>query len=78
MTIGRKNHLFVGNEQAEHNAAILYSLFSSAKANGVEPFAWLRELFTQLPYHRSGQVFTQSQAHEPVGSDELDYLLPDH
>ncbi len=75
--IGRKNYLFVGNEQAGHNAAVLYSLVSSAKANGVEPFAWLRDIFTQLPYHRSGDAFAQSQADEPVTSDELDHLLPD-
>lgn len=75
--LGRKNFLFVGNEQAGHNAGILYSLVSSAKANGVEPFAWLRDIFTQLPYHRSGQAFAQSQANEPVTSDELDHLLPD-
>ena len=49
--IGRKNFLFVGNEHAGHNAGLLYSLVSSAKANGVEPFAWLRDIFTQLPYH---------------------------
>lgn len=75
--IGRKNYLFVGNEQAGHNAAVLYSLVSSAKANGVEPFAWLRDIFTQLPYHRSGEAFAQSQANEPVTSDGLDHLLPD-
>lgn len=75
--IGRKNFLFVGNEQAGHNAALLYSLVSSAKANGVEPFAWLRDLFTRLPYHRGGRAFSQCQAEQAVTSDELDYLLPD-
>ena len=75
--IGRKNFLFVGNERAGHNAAVLYSLVSMAKANGVEPFAWLREVFTRLPYHRDGQAFAQSKAEEPVTSDELDDLLPD-
>jgi transposase len=75
--IGRKNYLFVGNEQAGHNAAVLYSLVSSAKANGVEPFAWLRDIFTQLPYHRSSDAFAQSQDDQPVTSDQLDHLLPD-
>jgi transposase len=76
--IGRKNFLFVGNEQGGRTAAILYSLVSSAKANGVEPFTWLRELFTQLPHHRNGEAFDQSAADESVTSDELDGLLPDH
>jgi hypothetical protein len=75
--IGRKNFLFVGNERGGHNAAVHYSLVSSAKANGVEPFAWLRDLFTKLPYHRDGQAFQQAAADEPVTSSELDELLPD-
>jgi transposase len=75
--IGRKNFLFVGNERGGHNAAIFYSLVSSAKANGVEPFAWLRSLFTQLPYHRDGEAFAQAVADESVTSVELDQLLPD-
>ena len=53
------------------------SLVSSAKANGVEPFAWLRDLFTQLPDHRDGQAFAQSAAGEAVTSAELDDLIPD-
>jgi transposase len=75
--IGRKNFLFVGNERGGHNAAIFYSLVSSAKANGVEPFAWLKSLFTELPHHRSGEAFAQAAAGDPVTSSELDELLPD-
>jgi transposase len=75
--IGRKNYLFVGNERAGQNAAIFYSLVSSAKANGVEPFAWLKDLFTKLPYYRNSEAFQQSAAGKPVTSEELDHLLPD-
>jgi len=75
--IGRKNYLFVGSPRAGRGAAALYSLVSSAKANGVEPFAWLRDIFTRLPYHRDGAAFAQAAACEPVSSDELDDLLPD-
>ena len=75
--IGRKNYLFVGSPRGGRGAAILYSLVSSAKANGVEPFAWLRDLFTRLPYHRDGEAFAQAASGEPVTSTELDYLLPD-
>jgi hypothetical protein len=52
-------------------------LTSSAKANGVEPFAWLRDLFKQLPWYRDGEAFRQSGSGEPVTSGELDDLLPD-
>lgn len=75
--IGRKNYLFVGGIGGGHNAAVFYSLVSSAKANGVEPFAWLQDLFTLLPYRRNGEAFAQSAADEPVTSAELDDLLPD-
>jgi transposase len=75
--IGRKNYLFVGSESGGHGAAIMYSLVSSAKTNGVEPFAWLRDLFTQLPCYRDGEAFTQALEGIPVTSTELDWLLPD-
>ncbi|REK43512.1 MAG: hypothetical protein DWQ46_11440 [Planctomycetota bacterium] len=75
--IGRKNFLFVGSPKGGRGAAIMYSLLSSAKANGVEPFAWLRDLFTQLPYHRDGEAFAQAHQGAPVSSAELDELLPD-
>ena len=75
--IGRKNYLFVGNERAGHNAANFYSLVNSAKANRVEPMAWLTDVFTQLPYHRQSLAFEQAAAGKPVTSTELDYLLPD-
>lgn len=75
--IGRKNFLFVGSPNAGRGAATMYSLVSSAKANGVEPFAWLKDLFTQLPYHRGGEAFAQAANNQPVTSDELDDLLPD-
>jgi len=75
--LGRKNYLFVGSPNGGRGAAVMYSLVSSAKANGVEPFAWLRDLFTQLPYHREGESSLQAAEGLPVTSTELDYLLPD-
>jgi transposase len=75
--IGRKNFLFVGNERAGRNAGIFYSLVVSAKLNGVEPYAWLKDVYTRLPYYRNSEAFKQSKAGEPVTSDELDSLLPD-
>jgi len=41
------NYLFVGGLRGGHDAAVFYLLVSSAKAtNGVELFAWLRDVFT--------------------------------
>ena len=75
--IGRKNYLFVGGIKGGNNAAIFYSLVSSSKANGVEPFAWLRDLFSELPRLRGCEAFEQCRNGERVTSTELDYLLPD-
>src|ERR687884_126875 len=47
--IGRKNWLFVASRQGGRRAAILFSLVASCKANQVEPWAYLRDIFTQLP-----------------------------
>ena len=76
--IGRKNYLFVGSVNGGHGAAVMYSLVSSAKAGGVEPFAWLRDVFTRLPDHRNGEAFAQATEGLAVTSTQLDDLLPDH
>lgn len=75
--IGRKNYLFVASHKGGCRAAIHYSLVSSAKANGVEPYAWLKDVFARLPYHRDGEAHQQATDGESVTSGELDYLLPD-
>ena len=63
IAIGRKNWLFVGSERAGHRAAILTSLVASCKNNLVEPWAYLRDIFTRL-------------AHQ-VPTSQLTELLPD-
>jgi transposase len=47
--IGRRNWLFCGNDGGGRTAAILFSMTSTAKRHGLDPFAWLRDLLTQLP-----------------------------
>lgn len=47
--IGRKNWLFVGNDQGGRTAAVLFTLMASAKSCGADPFAWLRDVLAQLP-----------------------------
>jgi transposase len=49
VAIGRKNWLFVGSPPAGRRAAVLMSLVASCKANQVEPWAYLRDLFEHLP-----------------------------
>ena len=47
--LGRKNWLFAGHPNGAHAAATFFSLIETAKANGLEPFSYLRVLFEKLP-----------------------------
>lgn len=48
--VGRKNWLFSGNPKGAQASSILYSLIETAKANGLEPYHYLRHLFERLPF----------------------------
>ena len=47
--IGRKNWLFSASVKGVKASANLYSLIETVKANGLEPYAYLRYLFAELP-----------------------------
>ena len=47
--LGRRNWLFADTVKGARASAALYSLIETAKANGLEPFAYLRNLFEKLP-----------------------------
>jgi hypothetical protein len=49
VVIGRKNWLFSATPRGAHASAAIYSLIETAKANGLEPYAYLREVFAKLP-----------------------------
>lgn len=47
--MGRKAWLFSDTPAGADASARLYSLIETAKANGLEPYAYLRHIFTELP-----------------------------
>lgn len=47
--IGRKNWLFSASQQGATASANLYGLIETAKANGLEPYAYLKRVFAELP-----------------------------
>jgi hypothetical protein len=49
IALGRKNYLFVGTERAGKRAAAIQSLLGTAKLNGLDPHAWLKETLEKLP-----------------------------
>ena len=46
-TVGRKNRLFNNTSSGAEASAILYSLISTAQANGIDAEKYLTELFSQ-------------------------------
>lgn len=49
LAVGRKNWLFAESEQAGRCAAAIMSLLATAKANRLNPRAWLTDTLTCLP-----------------------------
>jgi len=43
--LGRKNWLFAGTPEGAEASALLYSIIETAKANGLEPYAYLKYIF---------------------------------
>jgi hypothetical protein len=49
IAIGRKNWLFTGSDAGGRAAATMFSLIASAQRHGLEPLAYLTDLFRRLP-----------------------------
>ena len=47
--LGRKNWLFAGSHDGGERAAAMYSLLETAKLNGIDPEAYLRQVLQQIP-----------------------------
>lgn len=60
--VGRKAWLFSDTAAGANASAIIYSLVETAKANGIEPYTWLRHVLEHLPAANN--------------ADEMDKLLP--
>jgi hypothetical protein len=51
VALGRKNYLFAGSDSGGERAASIYSLIGSAKLNGLDPEAYLREVLSRIADH---------------------------
>jgi transposase len=47
--VGRKNWLFANSQAGANASANLYSLIETAKAQNLEPYSYLKDVFTRLP-----------------------------
>ena len=53
IAIGRKNWLFAGSLRAGQRAAAIMSLIQSARLNGHDPYAYLKDVLQRLPTHKN-------------------------
>lgn len=56
VSIGRKNYLFAGSDRGGERAATFYSLIGTAKLNGLDPEAYLREVLTRIADHPINRI----------------------
>ena len=56
LAMGRKAYLFAGAERGGHVAATLYSLLGTGKLNGIEPYAYLKDVLHRLPGQRCDRL----------------------
>lgn len=56
IAIGRNNWLFAGSLRAGKRGAAVMSLIQSAKLNGHDPFAYLKDVLTRLPTQRASRI----------------------
>jgi transposase len=56
LVIGRKNWLQLGSEKGGKNAAALFSLIETCKANNVNTFNYLKDVLTRIQSHNSAKL----------------------
>ena len=56
IAIGRNNWLFAGSLRAGKRAAAVMSLVHSARLNGHEPYAYLKDVLERLPTHPASRI----------------------
>jgi transposase len=56
IAVGRNNYMFVGSPRGGHAAATMYSLLSTARLNGLNPYDWLKDTLIRLPSYPSNRV----------------------
>ena len=67
IALSRKNFMFCGNHEAAENTAIICSLLTSCKEQGVNPREWLIDVIGKMPYYQ-----------KPGNDENLKKLLPNY
>ena len=56
VALGRKNFLFVGDEEAGENLAGLYSLVATCDAVGIDPVEYLKDVLLRVDHHPAARI----------------------
>ena len=56
VALGRKNYLFAGSDRGGESAAAIYSLIGTAKLNGLDPEAYLRNVLSRIAEHPINRI----------------------
>ena len=56
IAVGRGNWTFFGSDAGGRTAAILMSFIATCKRNGVEPFAWFRDVLSRIATHPINRI----------------------
>jgi transposase len=56
VALGRKNYLFQGSDAGGERAAAIYSLVETAKLNGLDPEAYLRDVLERIADHPINRI----------------------
>lgn len=54
--LGRSNWLFAGSLRSGKRAAAIMNLIQSARINGHDPYAYLKDVLTRLPTQRASEI----------------------
>jgi len=74
VALGRKNYLFAGSDAGGEHAAALYSLIGTAKLNGLDPEAYLRQVLGCIadhPINRVAELLPWSMAARSPADDRI-------
>src|SRR6266571_3832421 len=56
VALGRKNYLFAGSDTGGERAAAIYSLIGTAKLNGLDPEAYVRNVLSRIADHPINRI----------------------
>jgi len=74
MVLGRKNWLFATSVKGAEAIATWYTIIETAKANGLEPYHYLKYLLTEFPYYQRDKRDIEELLPWNIGEEDVTSL----